>query len=109
MHLVTVSVELFVALSTISHNIEILLGIARVRHVSLFAISYATHQAPRANVELPLEKIFYISKVLHNVTSQLSLGKSKLEGHMTRNNVNNHVIPDDHFRRLVEKASFKKA
>ena len=69
MHPVTVSVDLVVALSTISHIIEILLGIARVRYVSQFAISYAAHQAPRANVELPLEKNFYISKVLYNVTS----------------------------------------
>ena len=44
MHLVTVSVDLEVAPSTISHIIEILLGIARVRYVSLFVISYAAHQ-----------------------------------------------------------------
>ncbi len=80
MHLVTVSVELVVALSTISHNIEILLGIARVRYVSLFAISYATHQAPRANVELPFEKNFLYLKGFAQCYKPTIIGNIEIRG-----------------------------
>ena len=80
MHLVTISVDRVVALSTISHIIEILLGIARVRYVSLFVISYAAQQAPRANVELPLEKNFLYLKGFAQCYKPTIIGKIEIRG-----------------------------